>query len=63
MYMYMYVCMYLRIYMCMYNMLALRLPLTIIKFETMICLLTRVEENNLKSKNRTKKPKDLVGFF
>jgi len=50
-------------YVCMYDMLALQLPLTIIKFETIICLLTRGEEKNPKSKNGTKKPKDPVQFF
>ena len=61
----MYVCMYVCIcmYVCMYDMLALQLPLTVIKFETIICLLTRDEEKNPKSKNRTKKPKDPVQFL
>ena len=36
----------------MYDMLALQLPLTIIKFETIICLLTRDEQKFPKSKNR-----------
>lgn len=44
-------------------MLALQLPLTIIKFEAIICLLIKGEKKNPKSKNRTKKPKDPIRFF
>ena len=59
-YTYVCVCVYVCIYI--YDMLALQLPLAIIKFETIICLLTRGEENNPKS-NRTEKQKDPTRFF
>ena len=55
----MYVCMYV----CMYDMLTLQLSLTVIKFETIICLLTRGEEKIRNQKTELKNQKIQFNFL